>query len=194
MKTFCFAGLFVLFLSLSNCAVSQDYDLELASIPLAKGARPQATVVRFDELGDFEVLREGSNNLFCIADEPGDDRFSVECHPKAMMTYLERKQKRALSDNKDELDRLIAEDIRTGTLAFPVGARSMFVSGSINTSTGVPDSVRVWDELAVPFANEEQTGITTEDAGMDLWLMGEDSHRAHIMVGYRTVAWSTVVE
>ena len=186
--------MFIVFLSLSNCAVSQEYELDLAVLPLAQEDREQATIVHFDEEGSFQTLRSGSNNLFCIADEPGDDRLSLECHPKSLMTYLERKEKRSLSDQRDELDQLIAEDVESGALDFPVGARSYFISGRMSSDQGAPDSVRVWQEIAVPFAGEEQTGLTTEDAGANPWLMGEDSHGAHIMIGYRTVAWDSLFD
>ncbi|MBX2821097.1 MAG: hypothetical protein KTR29_15485 [Rhodothermaceae bacterium] len=187
-------GLVVVFLSLSNCAVSQEYDLDLAVLPLAQEDREQATIVYVDEEGAFQVLRSGSNKLFCIADEPGDDRFSLECHPNSLMTYLERKEKRSLSEYRDELDQGIDEDIQSGALDFPVGARSYFISGRMNSGDKVPDSARVWQEIAVPFASEEQTGLPTEDAGASPWLMGEDSHGAHIMIGYRTVAWERLFD
>jgi|GEM_PF-6256797 len=187
-------GIVLVFLSLSNCAVSQEYELDLAVLPLAQEDRGQATIVHFDEEGSFQTLRSGSNTLFCIADEPGDDRLSLECHPKSLMIYLERKEKRSLSDQRDELDTRIADDIQSGALDFPFGARSYFISGRLNSGQQAPDSVRIWQEIAVPFASEEETGLTTEDAGANPWLMGEESHRAHIMIGYRTEAWESLFD
>jgi len=67
-----------------------------------------------------------------------------------------------------------------------------FISGPINAETGVPDSVRVWSEIAVPFAGSEKTGLTLEDAGEAPWMMRPNHYGAHIMIDYSTVAWAVV--
>lgn len=49
------------------------------------------------------------------------------------------------------------------------------MSGSINPETGVPDEVRFWTELALSFAQIEGTGLRSEDAGEDPWMMSSEA-------------------
>ena len=42
--------------------------------------RASATVLGYSPDGELGVLREGSNELHCLADTPGDDEFSVACY------------------------------------------------------------------------------------------------------------------
>ncbi len=85
-----------------------------------------------------------------------------------------------------------SKEIRGGKLSLPLGAASRFVSGSINPETGVPDEVRVWTELALPFARIEGTGLSSEDAGEDPWMMSSERYAAHVMIDWKTVRWDEV--
>jgi len=54
-------------------------DTQVAAAILAGPAeqRAGATVLGFSSAGQLVTLRNGSNQLVCLADDPDDDRFSV---------------------------------------------------------------------------------------------------------------------
>lgn len=179
--------------ALSGSLFGQEVaSLETAVLPLPEELRADATILIVTESRELKVLREGSNGFFCIADRPGDDRFSVNCHPESLRTFQERRRSYA-SDARAERDSILTADILAGLLAVPSGALSWYMQGDINAETGVPDEVTVWNELTAPFATTEATGMGTEDAGPVPWLMSAGRYSAHIMVGVRTVPWDEVV-
>jgi hypothetical protein len=52
--------------------------------------REGATVMGYAAEGDLEVLRDGTNELICLADQPGDDKFRVACYHESRRAYLIR--------------------------------------------------------------------------------------------------------
>ncbi len=167
-------------------------NLETALLPLPEELRAEATILILTDTREFEVLRAGSNGFFCIADQPGDDRFSVNCHPESLRTFLERRRSYP-ADSRAERDSVLTAEILAGLLAVPNGALSWYMQANINEETGVPDEVTVWNELTAPFATTDATGMGTVDAGAVPWLMSAGRYSAHIMVGRRTVVWSELV-
>ena len=103
----------------------QALDLETAVLPLPAELRAEATILILTDTREFEVLRAGSNGFFCIADQPGDDRFSVNCHPGSLRTFLERRRSYP-ADSRAERDS-VAKRLRArkwtnadGTSAHPM--------------------------------------------------------------------------
>jgi len=166
-----------------------DVDVETAVLPLPANLQSDASVVTYTAEGTLRIIRLGTNGFFCIADIPDDQRFSVECHPESMRAYLERRRQLSLTETRTVRDSLLTREIQEGKIELAVGTLSRFISGQINPETGVPDSVRVWSEIAVPFAGPEKTGLTLEDAGEAPWMMRPNQYGAHIMIDYSTVAW-----
>ena len=109
-----------------------------------------------------------------------------------MKGFLERQRILRQTVSSEVRHDTMAKEIRAGKLSLPVGAASRFVSGSINPETGVPDEVRVWTELALPFAEIGGTGLGSEDTGEDPWMMSSERYSAHVMIGWKTVKWGEV--
>lgn len=185
--------LFLVIFLCPEVAFGQASLLDTAVLPLPRALRSDATIIKRADDATFITIRQGRNGYFCIADEPGDERFSAVCHPESMMKYVAHMRALTASMEADERDSLIGEAIRNGRLSLPAGAISRYISGALNLSTGVPDSVMIWEEIAVPFASAEKTGLTTINAGEAPWLMRDGEYGAHIMIDYRRVAWSDVV-
>ena len=169
-----------------------DVGVETAVLPLSANLQSDASVVTYTSEGTLQIIRAGTNGFFCIADNPEDQRFSVACHPESMRPYLERHRRLSLTETRSVRDSLLTQEIQEGKIELAVGTLSRFISGPINAETGVPDSVRVWSEIAVPFAGPEKTGLTTEDAGEAPWMMRPNHYGAHIMIDYSTVAWGDI--
>ncbi len=185
----------ILIASLPEVGMCQtDVDVETAVLPLPANLQSDASVVTYTAEGTLRIIGAGTNGFFCIADNPDDQRFSVACHPESMRAYLERRRQLSLTETRTVRDSLLTGEIQEGKLELAVGTLSRFISGPINPETGVPDSVRVWSEIAVPFAGPEKTGLTLEDAGEAPWMMRPNQYGAHIMIDYSTVAWGELRE
>ncbi|NND73329.1 MAG: hypothetical protein HKN43_17270 [Rhodothermales bacterium] len=132
----------------------------------------------------------GESRYTCFNDKPGDDRFSVQCHPDTLVPYLTELASFPAGTDRAIRDSVLTARYESGLLDLPSGAISGFISGPVNPLTGTPDSVRVWSEIAIPFATAVTTGLTTANAGEQPWLMSEGRIGAHIMIDYRRVAWA----
>ncbi len=193
VKYFTLLSLIIIIITLPEVGMCQTaVDVETAVLPLPANLQSNASVMTYTPEGTPRIIRSGTNGFFCIADIPNDQRVSVACHPESMRAYLERHRQLSLTETRTVRDSLLTEEIQEGKLELAVGSLSRFISGPINAETGVPDSVRVWSEIAVPFAGSEKTGLTLEDAGEAPWMMRPNHYGAHIMIDYSTVAWAVV--
>ena len=60
----------------------------LAAAP--EDRREEARGLGYDASGELVELRAGSNDLVCLADEPGDERFHVACYHVSLEPYMRR--------------------------------------------------------------------------------------------------------
>ena len=66
-----------------------------AQIAAAVQAAPEdrrdgAEVLGYDTAGALTVLRKGSNELICLADKPGDEKWSVACYHRSLEPFMKR--------------------------------------------------------------------------------------------------------
>ncbi len=52
--------------------------------------REGATVMGYSSEGELVTLREGTNEIICLADRPGDDKFRVACYHRSLEAYMQR--------------------------------------------------------------------------------------------------------
>ena len=79
---FVFVGVSLTMSAGSATAEVPDQELQISGAVSAapEDRRDGATVMGYSNGGDLKVLREGSNELICLADKPGDDRFHATCY------------------------------------------------------------------------------------------------------------------
>jgi hypothetical protein len=189
-RTAFIALIFCLVSAVPGLAQSGDARVATALLPLPDTLRSSATVVAFS---DDQVLRRGTNGLTCLTDRPGDDRLSLVCYPSSIEAYMRRGRELAREGVQgNEYWAILGAELRAGTVHLPAGVLLRNVSGPINSATGVPDSVRVWSEILLPFADATETGIPQFNAGLDPWLMSGGTVGAHVMIRYRTEPWEAL--
>ncbi len=67
-----------------------DIQIKTAVIPAPDQKKSEAMVYGYDANGKFTVLREGSNNLVCIADNPNQKGISVACYSVQLEPFMRR--------------------------------------------------------------------------------------------------------
>ena len=67
-----------------NQKLSADQQIASAILSAPIETREEAMVYGYSESGEFIVLREGSNNFICIADDPQKDGFQVVSYHKSL--------------------------------------------------------------------------------------------------------------
>lgn len=135
------------------------------------------------EADTMEVIRDGTNDFVCLADKPGDQRFSTSCYEKRLEPFMARGRKlRADRMGTGEVRRIRRSEIEAGILVLPDSSRLTSLRGRINAATGGPDSVSVLRVIYLPNATAESTGMPASAPRGEPFLMEAGTYRAHLMI------------
>lgn len=159
--------------------------VEAAPQPMRDGA----AVLGYSDQMELITLREGTNELTCLADTPGDDRFHVACYHNDLEPFMERgRELSAEGYSSAEVREIRQQEIEDGTLPMPEKPMSLYsLTGSADAwdyETGTLQSARPLYVVYVPYATVESTGISPSPVSEGApWLMDPGKPWAHIMVG-----------
>jgi hypothetical protein len=181
----------LLFLFLSTAAsaalaqISPELQITLAVQAAPETERAAATVHGYDGDGTFTTLREGSNELICIAPNPESDRFEVSCHHLGLEPFFARgRELLANGVEGEERTKTRWSEIAAGTLSLPSGTTNTIVTGSgFDPDTGaIAESSTRW-VIYMPGATAGSTGLPERPMGPGSpWLMFSGTQGAHIMI------------
>ena len=150
--------------------------IEEAVLALPASLRDGAAVVRF-EGGRQEIMRAGTNGLYCRADDPDSPGIALWCYPEAHDAYARRWYQLAAEGNSaGEVDEIIAGEIEAGDLEWPPGVVNYNLRGP-NLDNAVSLTV-----VYVPFATGAEVGVPEERDFHRPWLMYAGTAFAHIMI------------
>src|SRR5699024_1224824 len=94
--------------------------IEAATTTAPKALRTGAKVYGYTDEGEWTTLREGTNALICIADDPAEANFHVACYFKGLEPFMKRgrelERKGLLRKEKDAIRR---QEIDSGDLPMP---------------------------------------------------------------------------
>ena len=86
-------ALFVILVPTIGCQAqvnNADEQIAGAVLPAPEESRGGAHVYGYDTNGELVTLREGTNDLICLADKPGDERFHAACYHTSLEPYMAR--------------------------------------------------------------------------------------------------------
>jgi hypothetical protein len=154
--------------------------------PAPSTLRAGATVLGFDSAGKLVTLRQGGNDLICLADDSRRKNFHVSCYFKALEPFMARgRELRAKGLSSDSADSVRANEIRAGKLAMPKTPTALYQLGAPRehvSDSGVKGA-RYLYVVYMPYATPASTGLTIQplnDGGP--WLMYPGKPWAHIMI------------
>lgn len=185
-----------LVLTLSCCAgmlTGQDIpskDVQIATAVLAapEALREQAMVYGYSGKGEFVVLRKGSNEMVCLADDPKQPGLNVSCYHKDLEPFMARgRDLKKEGKSFQEIFDIREEEVKSKKLVMPSQPTTLFVFSandeSFDRTTGVVKDGNLRYVVYIPWATAESTGLPLkpEAPGMP-WIMDPGTHRAHIMI------------
>ncbi len=168
---------------------SPEQQIHAAVSPAPESMQENARVLGYNDQGELVELREGSNELVCLADNPEDERFHVACYHRDLSEFMKRgRELRAEGKTGDEMKEIRRQEIENGDLPMPEKPTSLY------SLTGQQDA---WDYSAnqlrsarplyvvyIPYATVESTGLSPSPVSEGApWLMDPGTPWAHIMVG-----------
>jgi len=161
--------------------------VQIAGAVLAAPAelREGAAVLGYDAKGAMVKIREGKNEMVCLATDPAKTAFNVACYHKDLEPFMARGrellQQKVTGAKRNEIRNKEVED---GKVSMPKEARTLYVltGTSYDSATGkVQDSYLRW-VIYVPFATPQSTGLSTKGSDGAPWLMSPGTAGAHIMI------------
>jgi len=182
----------VLFFSLTTSACAQNA-ADKHAINQAISAAPDelkegATVYGYNKDGTLRLIRQGTNELVCTADDPANESFETACFQKGLLDYIARGRVLLAEgmNGQESVDKRKAE-IEAGTLPFIKGQATQYIrygeNASYDEATGEVMNSQVRFVIYIPGATPESTGLPTSPMAPGApFIMDAGSFRAHIMI------------
>ncbi len=167
---------------------SAEVQIKTAVLAAPADKRGGAQVLGYAPSGELILLRNGSNEMICLADDPKQTGFSVACYHKDLDPFMARGRelKKTGKSQKEIFDTREAE-VKAGNLVMPKNPSTLYVFSTTdenyNKVSGEVTNGNFRYVVYVPYATAESTGLPLkpEAPGMP-WLMDPGTHRAHIMI------------
>lgn len=166
-----------------------EIQLTTAVLPAPEDDKMGAMVYGYDKQGKLVVLREGTNNLVCLCDDPAKEGISVSCYSKKLEPFMARgRELTAQGKNFKEKREIRGEEIASGKIKMPEEPSMMYIfygtDENYDKTTGDLKDGKFRYVIYTPFATTESTGLPGKPHAPGMpWLMDPGTHRAHIMVG-----------
>lgn len=168
--------------------VGKDQQIAGAVQAAPEDRREGATVMGYSSEGDLVTLREGTNEIICLADKPGDDKFRAACYHQSLEAYMVRGRELRQEgiEGAENLDTR-HQEADEGKLEMPSVPAALYNLGGpaeiFDPATGeVAGGNWVWS-IYTPYATEEGTGLpTTPQVAGAPWIMRPGTASSHIMV------------
>lgn len=190
MKKLCLSlfALLLFFQAEAQQTPSKAMQIKTAVLAAPETLREGSMVYGYDSQGNWTVLREGSNEMVCIADDPTAEGFSVACYHRDLEPFMERgRELRKEGKNFKEIFDTREVEAKAGNLQMPKDGATLYsLSAAAEDYDGMKGEVEntyLRYVVYIPWATQESTGLALkpEAPGMP-WIMDPGTHRAHIMI------------
>lgn len=167
---------------------SKESQLKSAVLAAPEDKRAEATVYGYSPEGKLVLLRQGSNEMVCLGDNPQQEGFSVSCYHNELEPFMQRgRELKEEGMGYQEIFDKREEEVKSGKLKMPEQGSTLFVFSApaevYKAETGEVGEGSFRYVVYIPYATSESTGLplSPEAPGMP-WIMDPGTHRAHIMI------------
>lgn len=158
----------------------------LLAAPLEK--RDSCTVYGYSADNQLILLRKGTNELICLADDPKVPDFSVSCYARDLEPFMQRGRELRKQGIKDQqLFDQREKEVAAGTLPMPRQPAALYVYSAkdqdFDSATGEVKNGYLRYVIYIPYATAASTGLPEKpDADGMPWIMNPGTHGSHIMI------------
>lgn len=162
-------------------------EVQIAGAVMAAPAelRAGAAVLGFDPQGKRVQLREGKNEMICLAADPAKPTFEVDCYHKDLEPFMARGRELAAQKvTGAKRNEIRFKEVEDGKVAMPREARTLYVltGTGFDAAAGKVENAYLRWVIYVPFATPQSTGLSTKASESAPWLMSPGTAGAHIMI------------
>jgi hypothetical protein len=155
-----------------------------AVTPLPEELRGGAAVLGYASDGKLTSLREGKNDMICLAPNPADTRFHSACYHKAMEPFMARgRELRAQGVKDSQVDTVRFAEVKSGKLKMPSAPTMLYqiFGGTFDPATAKVTGGQWLYVTYIPFATSATTGLSSKPSDKGPWIMFPGTPKAHIM-------------
>jgi len=167
---------------------SADIQVKLAMLAAPDEKRANATVMGYAPDGKLTVLRKGTNEMICLADDPNQKGFNVSCYHKDLDPFMQRgRELKAEGKSQADVIKIRDDEAKAGKVALVKNPSTLFVLSAKDEDcdlvAGTVKNGYLRYVVYIPFATPESTGLPLKQdmPGMP-WIMDPGTPRAHIMI------------
>lgn len=167
---------------------SVEVQIKTAIMAAPEELRAEATVYGFNKEGKLTLLREGTNDVICLADDPQIKGFNVACYHKDLEPFMERgRELKAEGKKGKEIQYLRTKEIDEGKLLMPDAPTALYVltaaEEKYDPQTGEVTDTYLRYVIYTPYATSESTGLPRKQHAPGMpWIMDPGTPHAHIMI------------
>ena len=165
-----------------------DMQIKLAVLAAPPDKRDSCTVYGYGADKQLTLLRQGTNELICLADNPDEPDFSVACYCKELEPFMQRgRELRKQGMNDQQVFDQRGKDVAAGTFKMPKDPATLYVytatGKDVNSATGEVKNGYLRSVIYIPFATAASTGLSEKPSAKGIpWIMNPGTYRAHIMI------------
>lgn len=162
----------------------KEFQIKSALMAAPEELREGAKILGFDKNGNMITLREGTNEMTCVADDPTKDGFSSAAYHKELEPYMMLgRELRAKGKSFQEIFEAREAAVKSGKITIPQGSMLYVLSGKYNTEADSLEDKYLRYVVYIPYATSKSTGLPLKEiAPGSPWIMDPGTHRAHIMI------------
>jgi hypothetical protein len=167
---------------------SAEVQIKTALLAAPADKRDSATVYGYSQNNELVILKQGTNELICVADDPSQPEFSVACYHKDLHPFMQRgRELRKQGRTNQQVFEEREKEAKGGQLIMPKQPTTLVVvttrDTDYNRNTGEVKNPYMRSVVYIPYATAESTGLPLkpEAPGMP-WIMNPGTHGAHIMI------------
>ncbi|RIV25462.1 hypothetical protein DYU11_09195 [Fibrisoma montanum] len=167
---------------------SPETQIKTAVLAAPADKRDGAMVYGYDTKGAFVVLRKGTNDMICLADDPAKKGFSASCYHRDLEPFMKRGRELQQEGKKPgEVLTIREQEVKAGKWKMPKQPTTLYVLSAkdenYDLATGDVKDTYLRYVVYIPYATAESTGLPLKpDAPGMPWIMDPGTHRAHIMI------------
>lgn len=167
---------------------SKEAQIKSTLLAAPKMFQDDAKVLGYDQDGKLVTLREGKNELICLADDPNKKGFSAACYSNKLEDFMSRgRELETEGKSTPEKQETRKKEIDSGKLQMPKEPAIVYVFSAdqedYNPETGEVKDGSLRYVFYKPYMTVEETGLPDKPQGKGMpWLMDANTHRSHIMI------------
>ncbi len=165
-----------------------EMQIKLATTAAPDDKRDGAMVYGYSGKDEFTILRKGTNEFVCLADDPAQKGFNVSCYHRDLEPFMARgRALRKEGKKAGEIPEIREKEVKAKKLKMPGHPSSLYVYSArdedYDASTGTVKNGYLRSVVYIPYATAESTGLPLKPAAPGMpWIMDPGTHRAHIMI------------